>query len=112
MKPELFLAAATVLAGLGALVFGALRFNREDAKSVVDQQSTLLSDMRSLNDELAEALERCRARKSDIESKLRQTEVAAEYLHAEHRNCEMEIERLSTELGTARAKLKEFGHEQ
>jgi hypothetical protein len=57
----------TSLVALGAVVsaiIGAiavmLRFQREDASAAVKTQSTVLVDMKSLNDELIAALERCR----------------------------------------------------
>lgn len=56
----------TVCAGLGALVFAALRFNREDASSVVSQQSTLLSDMRAMLDEKQEELDRAKQERSRL----------------------------------------------
>jgi len=52
-------AASGVIAGVGGLVFVALKYNREDATSVIGQQSAILADMKTLNDELAGTLERC-----------------------------------------------------
>jgi len=52
-------AASGVIAGVGGLVFVALKYNREDATSVIGQQSAILADMKALNDELAGTLERC-----------------------------------------------------
>ncbi|HYI79994.1 MAG TPA: hypothetical protein VEW67_03965 [Thermoleophilaceae bacterium] len=49
-----------VAAGLGTLLFAALRHPREEATAVVEQQSHLMTDMRGVVDELQEALERCR----------------------------------------------------
>ncbi len=52
--------AVAVAAGFGTLIFAALRHPREEATAVVEQQSQLMTDMRGLNDELQEALDRCR----------------------------------------------------
>lgn len=52
-------AASGVIAGVGGLVFVALKYNREDATSVIGQQSAILADMKALNDELAGTLDRC-----------------------------------------------------
>ena len=40
------------LMGLGGVIFTALKFNRDDTTSVVNQQDTILSEMRTLNEEL------------------------------------------------------------
>jgi predicted phage gp36 major capsid-like protein len=54
------LPALTVAGGLMAAVFTALRFNRDDATAVVNQQKNVLDSMKSLNDELEAALQRTR----------------------------------------------------
>jgi predicted RNase H-like nuclease (RuvC/YqgF family) len=38
--------------GLGSIIFAALRYNRDDTTAIVNQQSTLLGNMKTLNDEL------------------------------------------------------------
>lgn len=53
------------LAAVGA-VFAALRYNREDASAVVVQQSTVLADMKSLNDELGDAISRIRLERDEL----------------------------------------------
>lgn len=98
MSPGLFIAALTVVGALGALIFGALRFNREDAKSVVDQQSTLLTNQQSMNDQIQRELDRCMARRAELEERQR-------VLEEEHRNCDLEITRLRRELTAVQAKL-------
>lgn len=55
------ISAIIALAGTGGVVFGALRYNRDEAGKVVTQQTTVLSSMQALNDELSEALTRARA---------------------------------------------------
>jgi hypothetical protein len=45
-------ALAIGVAGLGGLVFTALRYRRDDTTAIVQQQSTILHDMQALNAEL------------------------------------------------------------
>jgi uncharacterized protein YbjT (DUF2867 family) len=46
------LALVIGVAGLGGLVFTALRYRRDDTTAIVQQQSTILHDMQALNSEL------------------------------------------------------------
>lgn len=57
---DAILPALTVFGGLAAAIFTALRFNRDDATAVVNQQKILLDGMRDLNVELQQALNRAR----------------------------------------------------
>lgn len=69
--------ASIDLAGIGAVIVGVgaaigaiialLKFRREDTTQIVTQQSTLLQDMKSLNDELVEATARLRAERDELE---------------------------------------------
>lgn len=54
----ILVAAIVGLVGSGGVVFGALRYNRDEAGRIVDQQTAVLTDMRGLNDELQDAYER------------------------------------------------------
>lgn len=47
--------------GLAAIIFGALRFRREDAGMIVTQARDVMASMKDLVDELEEGLVRCRA---------------------------------------------------
>jgi hypothetical protein len=67
---DVILPALTVSGGLAAAIFTALRFNRDDATAVVNQQKTLLDGMRDLNQELQEALDRCRANSRETAAEL------------------------------------------
>lgn len=58
------------LAGVAGAIFAALRFNREDASAVVAQQSTVLSDMRTLNAEIATSASRIREERDDLLAKI------------------------------------------
>ena len=57
---DYILPALTVSGGLAAAIFTALRFNRDDATAIVNQQKQVLDSMKALNDELGEALDRSR----------------------------------------------------
>ena len=52
MDAASWLAIVTGLLGLSGLIFTALHFRTDDTKAIVDQQSTVLHDMATLNDEL------------------------------------------------------------
>ena len=52
VEPAGLVAIAIGLTGLGGVVFTALRFRRDDTTAVVTQQSTILGDMKTLNEEL------------------------------------------------------------
>ena len=56
------LALAIGVAGLGGLVFTALRYRRDDTTAIVGQQSTIVHDIQALNGELRLALEDCEKR--------------------------------------------------
>lgn len=38
--------------GVAGVIFTALRYNRDDSTAIVQQQSTVLNDMHTINDEL------------------------------------------------------------
>jgi predicted nuclease with TOPRIM domain len=54
------IAAVLALAGTGGVIFVALRHNRDEAGKIVTQQTSVLSNMQALNDELSDALDRAR----------------------------------------------------
>lgn len=68
--PVVFAAFVTV-AGSGGVVFGALRYNRDEAGKIVVQQTSVLTDMRGLNDELQEALQRTRGERDELLQQVR-----------------------------------------
>jgi hypothetical protein len=59
------------LAGVIGAIAALAKFGREDESTAVKTQSTVLVDMKSLNDELIEALERCRTERLRVEQELR-----------------------------------------
>lgn len=109
MKPEILLAALTAIGGLGAVLFAALRFNREDAGAVVEQQSTLIGDMRALNEELQGALTRARQDLDRIDAERTVALEAVEDLTAAHLHCTKTIADLEQRLAGVRQQLR--GHE-
>lgn len=52
MDPGEWGAIVTGVLGLSGLIWTGLKFNRDDTTKVVDQQSAILRDMHTLNDEL------------------------------------------------------------
>lgn len=67
---EALLPALTACGALSAAIFTALRFNRDDATAVVNQHKEVLAAMKSLNDELQEALERSKAEHAETRNQL------------------------------------------
>lgn len=62
----------TVVIGLLGGIFAAMRFNRQDAKTIVETQSTVISDIKTVNDELVEATVRIRAERDDLQKEVTQ----------------------------------------
>lgn len=52
--------------GLGSIVFAALRYNRDDTTQIVNQQSTLLGNIKTLNDELRTTVEKLREERDTL----------------------------------------------
>lgn len=75
------------LVGSGGALFGALRYNRDEAGKVVIQQTAVLTNMQALNDELQGALERARSERDELISELQKT-------RQELGGCQTEIKRL------------------
>lgn len=95
------ISAVIALAGTGGVVFGALRYNRDEAGKVVVQQTTVLTNMQALNDELTEALTRAR----DEAARFRQER---DELMAELRNCRSEIAEHRREGEDSRKEIREL----
>lgn len=60
------LAIMGAFAGSGGILFGAVRYNRDEAGKVIVQQTSILTDMRALNDELIESLDRVRTERDAV----------------------------------------------
>lgn len=95
------ISAVIALAGTGGVVFGALRYNRDEAGKVVLQQTAVLTNMQSLNDELADALTRAR----EEAARFRQER---DELMAELRTCRTEIADHRRESEASRKEIKEL----
>ena len=52
VDPGQLVALVIGLCGLAGVVFTALKYNRDDAGAIVEQQSALVGDMKVLTDEL------------------------------------------------------------
>lgn len=95
-------AVGGVVAGVGGLVFVALKYNREDATSVIGQQSSILADMKALNDELAGSLERCQKQRDVARSVAeRRLEEAKQVLAASVEKSRQARVTLEEKLGTS-----------
>lgn len=72
--------------GLGTLLFVALRFQREEAGAMLNQHAQVLADTRTLKDDYAVALDRCRAERTakELEVARLRAELAA-VLDEQHR---------------------------
>lgn len=57
--------------GLAGLIFTALKYNRDDTAAIVNQQNTILGDMKVLNDELRTTSESLRAERDSLRGEVR-----------------------------------------
>lgn len=65
------LSVASAIGGTIGLMFGALRFSRDEAAAVIGQQQSLLVDMKRHNDEICERLARVDSGVDAMAEKLR-----------------------------------------
>lgn len=56
--------------GFLGLLFGLLRYNREEAGKIVSQSSQVLADMIKLNDELKESLNEAKKERDELKREL------------------------------------------
>ena len=82
------IAIVTGILGLAGIVFTALKFNRDDTTSIVSQQSGVLKDMATLNDDL-------RATVSDLRSERDQLRGEVQALHEQVQRLTDELRRLT-----------------
>jgi len=66
------IAFITALCGLAGIIFTALRYNRESSTATVQQQSQIVQDMRTLNDELHQKIEDLKAEVKDLKARLQE----------------------------------------
>lgn len=60
------LAIAIGVLGVAGVIFTALRYNRDDTTAIVNQQDTIVSEMRSLNEELRITVDRLRMERDEL----------------------------------------------
>jgi len=82
------IAIVTGILGLAGIIFTALKFNRDDTTSIVSQQSGVLKDMATLNDDL-------RATVSDLRSERDQLRGEVQALHEQVQRLTDELRRLT-----------------
>jgi predicted nucleic acid-binding Zn-ribbon protein len=59
------------LAGLGGIVFTALKYNRDDTTAVLSQQNIIVGDMKTLNDELRHTTVELRTERDGLRAQVR-----------------------------------------
>ena len=79
--------------GLGGIIFTALRFRRDDTTAIVNQQSSILQSMKSLNDELRITADNLRAERDQLRLQVEQLNGKVEVLRVELREATGRIER-------------------
>lgn len=71
------LALVIGVAGLGGLVFTALRYRRDDTTAIVQQQSTILHDMQALNSELRSRVDELQIERDRLREQIDRLEAAS-----------------------------------
>lgn len=66
------LAIITGVLGLSGLVFTALRYNRDDSKAIVEEQSNVLKDMAALNTSLKDTVADLRTERDNLQIQVRE----------------------------------------
>ena len=91
--------------GVAGIIFTALRYNRDDTTAVLGQQSTILHDMKVLNDELRLSVDRLRAQRDErtmeVERLRGQVEALRDELHAANVRLSGQVSRLHDKLDDA-----------
>ena len=68
------------LIGLSGIIFTALRFRRDDTTAIVDQQSTITSEFKALNDELRVTADALRKERDELKEQDRRSAGASGYI--------------------------------
>lgn len=79
--------------GVAGLIFTALKYNRDDTTAIVSQQSTVLNDMRALNDELRQTAVSLRGERDALQAQVAHLTGQVEALHVELQSGVTRIER-------------------
>lgn len=93
MLPTL-ITVLVALVGSGGIVFGALRFNRDETGKTVTQHSAILSDMDKLNKHLVEELRRVRENLTETEVELVRAEAERDALKRQIGDCTGDVSQL------------------
>ena len=71
-NPAPVLSLAIGLFGICGVIFTALKYNRDDSRSVVEQQNIVLNDMKTVNDELRAAATDLRAERDGLRTQVQE----------------------------------------
>jgi Tfp pilus assembly protein PilV len=74
------IALAIGVLGVAGVIFTALRYNRDDTTAVVQQQNTILGDMKLLNDELRTTADGLRSERDSLAIQVRELSEQVERL--------------------------------
>lgn len=92
------IAIATGIIGLAGLIFTALRYNRDDSTAAVNQQSTILSDMKLLNEELRKTAQDLKTERDELKGQVtaltEQVEAMRSELRQAHEQLARQVQRL------------------
>lgn len=86
------------LVGSGGIVFGALRFNREEATRIVEQQSTILSNMEILYEATKEERDALQKNVSELRDELQEARQEAQKYYDEASALREEVVKLRTSI--------------
>jgi chromosome segregation ATPase len=90
------------LVGLAGVIFTALKYNRDDTTAIVGQQSTILNDMKSLNEELRSTATSLReerdALRTQVENLTGQVEALRGELHETREHLSGGVDRIEKKL--------------
>jgi hypothetical protein len=78
-----FSALALGIFGLGGIIFTALKFNRDDTTAIVAQQTQILSNMHTLNDELRATADRLREERDGLAAQVEKLTVQVRELRGD-----------------------------
>lgn len=82
--------------GIAGLVFTALKFNRDDTTSIVNQQNTILGDMKILNEELRTTTDRLRVERDELRTQVDRLTGQLDAFRDELRDRGERLERVAT----------------
>lgn len=80
MDPGAFIALLTAVAGIGGILVALFKFRGESTSTVVTQQTQILQDMKTLNDELKIALQDAKLERDDLRQQVHELRVEVDRL--------------------------------